>query len=125
MVVKNIWSKIELVCTNHNPPVPMYVFEGSMTPFYACPKYMKKDEKHPNGHEENERGCSNRISFDDFGHLVDKLSNQIAKDTEAGIMGDYTNMKLHWKNIDAVILYYSFEKIIMGVSNKKEIGIWR
>ena len=125
LMIKNLWSKVELVCTNHKEPVPLYVYNGAITPFYACPKYMKKDDEHPNGHEENERGCSNRISFEDVRHLVEKFSDQIETDIMNGEMCDYTGFKFHWKTIDAVILKYSDDKIVMGVTNRKEIGIWR
>lgn len=125
MVLKNLWSRIELVCTNHKEPVPMYVYEGSATPFYACPKYMRKDEDHPDGHEENERGCSNRASFDDIRHIVEKLCQQISDDEKMFTYTDYTGMHLKWKMIEAVVLKYSDTKIVIGIHNTKEIGAWQ
>lgn len=122
-MLKNLWSQIELQCLKHH--VPMYVYEGTGTPFYACPKYMKKDEKHPDGHEENERGCANRISFDDYRHLVEKISADLEKALLNNEMPDLTGNKYHWKSVDAEITKYTDKKIILSVLNKKEIGTWR
>ena len=119
-MLKNLWSRIELHCMTHH--VPMYVYSGAATPFYACPKYMKKDEEHPDGHDENERGCANRASFDDVMHLVEKFGKQIAEDESQGNVVDYTGLKLKWKTVDAVITKYSADKIIMEIKNRREIA---
>lgn len=124
-MLKNLWSRIELVCTNHETPVPMYVYEYAKTPFYACPKYMAKDDAHPNGHEPDERGCANRVSFEDFRHLVEKLGERISADEEIGEFADYTGMRFSWKTLDAVVVSYSTDKIVLGVKNRKEIGTWQ
>lgn len=123
-MIKNLWSRIELKCNCHSEPVPMYVYENSMSPFYACPKYMRKDDAHPNGHEENERGCANRISFNDVEHLVDKLGKVIAEDENNGVVADYTGLRLKWKTIDAVVLKYTPKKIVLGIKNSKQIAVW-
>ena len=121
-MLKNLWSRIELQCMKHH--VPMYVYEGAATPFYACPKYMLKDENHPDGHEEGEPGCANRISFEDYRHLVEKISADLENAFLNGEMPDLTGSKYRWKNVDAVIDKYSDKKIILSVLNKKEIGTW-
>ena len=113
------------MCNNHDTPVPMYVYEGAMTPFYACPRYMKKDKDHPNGHEEFEKGCANRVSFEDVRHIVEKLGKQMSEDEASGVIADYTGMRFKWKSVDVVVLKYTNNKITLGVSNKKEIGTWR
>ena len=123
-MIKNLWSKIELYCINHDEPVPMYVYSGSVTPFYACPKYMKKDEAHPNGHEEYERGCANRISFDLVQRLVEQLDKRMSADMANGEIVNYKGLKLHWKTVDATIIEYTDNKIKLGIINKKEIGTW-
>ena len=85
---------------------------------------MKKDDKHPNGYEEGERACANRISFDDVRHLVEKFGDIIQNDEENGVIANYKGMKMKWKSIDAIVLEYEKEKIVLGINNRKEIGTW-
>lgn len=123
-MIKNLWEKIELLCMNHEEPVPMYVYTGAMTPFYACPKYMLKDEDHPDGHEPYESGCANRASFDDIRHLVELLGKEIEKEESDCSYFDFTGTKLHWKTINAVVLDYSPQSIKLGIMNTRDIGSW-
>ena len=45
-MITNIGKNLEIYCGNHAEPIPMKIMSGE-TAFYACPKYMLKDEKHP------------------------------------------------------------------------------
>lgn len=125
MTVSNLWKRIEWKCMEHRDPVPMYVFGDSNSPFYACPKYMLKDEAHPDGHERSEPGCANRASFDDVRHIVEILGSRIAEDAENGEICDYTGMRMNWKTITAVVLRYGEKKIEIGLQNRRKIGVWR
>jgi len=123
-MIKNLWEKTELYCMNHKEPVRMYIYEHAVSPFYACPRYMRKDADHPDGHEENEPGCANRISFDAYWKIVDKFGEIMEADFANGEIQDYTGLRFRWKQIDVKILSYSEKKILIGVSNRKEIDSW-
>ena len=121
-MIKNIWDTVEFVCLEHDPPVPLYVYEYSVTPFYACPKYMLKDEAHPNGHEKDEKACANRISFNDAMKIVEKMSAEIEAMGIGGFNSDHTGMRIKYKTIDAEVLLFTDEKVVIGVINRKRIG---
>lgn len=123
-MIKNIWSQITFVCGNHKHPVEMYVYEGAATPFYACPRYMLKDEEHPNGHNEGEPGCSNRMSFDAARYFVEKISKAMEEDILNNAIADMTGMKMSWHGIDAEITSHDTGKIIVAIKNLKQIDNW-
>ena len=124
-MIRNIWKMVQLQCGNHKKPIPFYVYEGSNTPFYACPKYMLKDDNHPDGHEKDEPGCSNRVSFDVARHFVEKISDILQEDIDNDTITDLTGLKMSYRGVDAQVTYQSDSKIILSVVNKKEIGTWR
>ena len=118
--VGNLWKRVHFYCINHEEPIPMIIMEGN-TPFYACPKYMRKDEKHPDGHEEYEPGCGNRLSFESAFSIVTALANQIADD---GPSADHTNFKFKPSKTSAiycVVLTDSKERIDIGVLNRRAV----
>lgn len=123
-MVKNLWSKISIYCMDHEKPVRMYVYTGSETPFYACPRYMLKDDDHPDGHAPDEKGCANRASFEAVRHLVEELGRKIEEDAENGIVMDYTGTKLKWRQISAQVLSWTNLHISIGIRNSGSIGIW-
>lgn len=126
-MVTNIWKNIEFSCMGHDRPIPFYVYEGSASPFYACPKYMLKDEAHPNGHDDLEPACANRLSFNMAISIVDRISKEIETDLSDGVVADYTGWKFTYKNIDVKILEYSQTKGVtkIGILNKNNIDTWR
>ena len=82
---------------------------------------MLKDENHPDGHDADERACSNRLSFMDAEQIVVALSKEVEDDLMNGIMGDYTGTIIHVKQIDAKVLDYSDSKIKIGIINRRTI----
>ena len=124
-MIRNIWNMIEFQCGNHKKPIPFYVYEWSNSPFYACPKYMLKDENHPDGHEEDEPGCSNRLSFDMARHFVEKISDILQEDIDNGVISDLGGLKMSYRGIDAKVVYHGNSKIVISIVNKNEIGHWQ
>lgn len=123
-MILNFWNKnnITFYCINkHEKPVKMVIMNGQTGQFYACPKYMLKDDKHPDGHEADERACANRLSFMDAEQIVMLLSKEVEEDLENGIMGNYKGITIRLKQIDAVVLEYSDYKIEIGIINHKAI----
>lgn len=123
-MVKNLWGKVEVWCMNHQKPVKMYVYEGSNSPFYACPKYMLADEEHPGGHSRNEPGCANRASFEAVRKFVERLGELIEEAQANNEIVDFGGLKMHWRTIDAEILEYADDRIMIGVLNRAEINSW-
>lgn len=89
--------------------------------FYACPKYMRKDDQHPLGHDEDERACPNRISLYEEPQIVEALNKIIEEDLMSGVIADYTNLVFHYKHIEAKILKYSDNEIVISLLNKKAV----
>lgn len=119
--MKNIWKNAEFYCMNHDEPVKLYVYEGSRTPFYACPRYMLRDADHPDGHAPEEKGCDNRLSFDDALAIIEKLSARIEEALSNGEYVDFTGMVWKFKTIRVKILEYSDKGIRIGVRNTRKI----
>lgn len=123
-MILNFWDNdnIKFYCiNNHQKPVKMTIMNGQTGQFFACPKYMLKDENHPDGHDTDERACSNRLSFMDAEEIVVALSKEVEDDLMNGIMGDYTGTIIHVKQIDAKVLDYSDSKIKIGIVNRRTI----
>ena len=118
-MLRNLWKNATFYCLNHDKPVPLYVIETSMTPFYACPKYMLKDETHPNGHEKDESGCGNHLSFQDSYKIMEKFNNIIEDSLANEEMIDFTGLRFKYKSIQVKILKYSDDKIDIGITNSK------
>lgn len=123
-MILNFWDNdnIKFYCiNNHQKPVKMVIMNGQTGQFFACPKYMLKDENHPDGHDADERACSNRLSFMDAEQIVVALSKEVEDDLMNGIMGDYTGTIIHVKQIDAKVLDYSDSKIKIGIVNRRTV----
>ena len=120
--VSNIGQKASFFCMNGHPePIKMVIKEGN-NQFYACSKYMVKDEKHPDGYDPDfEKACNNRLSFDDAGDVIMKFSEILAESLMNGEMNDWTNIKFKVKQIDVKILRYSDKHIDFGVVNKRAV----
>lgn len=119
-MITNISEEVEFYCNNHTEPIPLKIMTGNSA-FYACPKYMLKDETHPDGHEENERACANRLSFDDAGNILmefNKLAFEAFKNDE---FIDFTNTCFKCKYYDVKVLFYSEDKICFGIVNRRAV----
>ena len=122
IMIINGWKNIKFYCMNHETPIPMTVFEGH-TSFYNCSRYFLKDDEHPDGHEEGERGCANRLSFTMAVNIVEKISKKIEED----MFGDFTGMKMRYNGIEVKVLEYSMEKGLtkIGINNTNQVRDWR
>lgn len=123
-MISNFWQRIHFFCIHdaHNEPVPFSVMEGSSS-FYACPRYMRKDAAHPDGHEEGERACANRISFRDTEKIVEFFGSMYSEDLANGILMDYTGVEFDLRSYHVKVLRYSMNgDIDLGVINKAAVG---
>ena len=123
-MILNFWDNDNIkfyFINNHKKPVKMTIMNGQTGQFFACPKYMLKDDNHPDGHDADERACSNRLSFMDAEQIVVALSKEVEDDLMNGIMGDYTGTIIHVKQIDAKVLDYSDSKIKIGIVNRRTV----
>lgn len=126
-MVKNIASDTKFYCMNdiHEKPVEM-VFrlrtDDTHDNFYACPKYMLKDENHPDGHEADERACTNRLSFSDAGDIIAMFNKIVDDDMTNGCIADYNNFVFTYKNnIKVKVLSYGGKELKFGIYNRKAI----
>ena len=120
-MLKNFWEGLSFYCMNgHDDPVPMTVMTGSSA-FYACPKYMLKDEEHPEGHEYGERACANRISFVDAERIVSKLSDEVSAAYLRDEIPDMTGYSFSFKTINVKVLRFKEGDIRLGIVNRKAV----
>ena len=120
-MITNIGSNRSVFCCmhRHSDPIPMVIKEGN-NQFYACPKYMLKDSNHPDGYDpEFEHACNNRLSFDEAGDVIMKVSEIMEEAYNNGEFTDWTNFSFKVKNIQAKVLKYTDKKIEFGVVNTK------
>lgn len=121
-MIQNFWSNAKIYCMNgHKEPIPMIVMNGASS-FYACPHYMLKDENHPDGREEDERMCNNRISFTALTNVMNKLMKMVEKDDEDGIIADYTGKTLEYNGIKITVLKYHLNTFHIGILNRRAIN---
>ena len=124
-MIKNLSEKVTFYCLNrHEVPVPMIERErtdDNKDDFYACPKYMLKDEKHPTGHEVNENSCKNTISFADVGNILLEFNKRIETMGVDALFADFTNYKFDYKQISIRVLKFAEDEIKLGVINKNAI----
>lgn len=120
-MIENFWNNIEMYCgNNHKEKIKFTTREGKDT-FYACPHFMLKDDKHPDGHEKDEPQCYNRVAFADALGIVEKLSNKIEKDLSNNIKDDYTGYKYKYKFYMVEVLSYKEKgfQIKLAITNTK------
>ena len=103
---------------NHKEPVPMVYMEGA-TPFHACPRYMLKDDQHPDGHGPLEKACANRLSFGLSTKIVERLMEMVEDDVENGRYCDYTNLTFNCAGIRVRVLKYNPHEIRLGILNSR------
>lgn len=125
-MVKNLFNNVEFYCMNGHAE-PILFTERARTDdtkddFFACPKYMRKDDKHPDGFGEGETGCKNTLGFSVAGDILFAFNQIVQKDMDEGIMSDYEGLKFTFKNqIEVTILKYSASKIKIGILNTRAI----
>ena len=120
-MVMNLWNRIHFCCKHrHEQPIPFKVMEGTSA-FYACPKYMRQDEEHPDGHTEDEPACPNRVSFTDAEKIVSMLSDEVQESLLNGEMTDFTGLKYKYKYYDVEVLKYNDDRIELAVLNNRAI----
>lgn len=114
----NFWEKIEIRCLNHEEPLKMHIINNTeviKTPFYACENYLSSSD--------DENKCFNRLNLDDYQGLIMHFINMVA---DADIGTDFTNFKFSFKGgrqkIDAKVLKYREDKIIIGIRNTTVLG---
>jgi len=119
-MVKNLFDGLTVYCLNHEEPVRMDVKSGSSL-FYACPKYMRKDDEHPDGHEETERACANRISFTDLEKIMEQISQEVEDAAFAGQEFDITGLRGKIRTLEYRVLKYEPGDIRLGILNRMAI----
>lgn len=121
-MISNIGNKFSFYCLNHDEPIKMIIKEGN-NQFYACPKYMLQDEKHPDGYVGGfETACSNRLSFDDAGDIIMKFSSIMTESLMNGEFADWDNFEFDVKRIHCKILHYGNNHIDVGVINNRTVS---
>ena len=124
-MITNLTKHVTFYCMNHTEPVEMVMRErsdDSKDDFYACPKYMRKDEKHPDGHTDQERACANRLSFTDAGSVLFAFNKMVEDDGIDGMFADYTHARFSvGKFIDVEVLKHSGNKVRFGIYNRKAV----
>jgi len=107
---------------NHKEPVPLIIMQGD-TPFYACPRYFRKDDEHPDGHEADDKMCLNRLSFTKAQSIVDKMMKVVENDRANGIFtADYKGYTFTVSGIEVTVLKYHFGAgIKFGILNRSAI----
>ena len=126
-MLTNVWKNIRFYCLNHDGPIELTVREGNAGAFYSCVKYMRKDAEHPDGHEDDERSCTNRLSFTTAVNIVEKLAKMIEESLSNGEFTDFTGMQIRYKGIIVRVLEYSFDRGISGIGilNTNQVQEWR
>ena len=123
-MLKNLWDKVEFYCCNHNEPQLMYEYPSN-TPFYACRRYMRKDTLHPDGHEDNEPSCTNRLSYYAAASVLEKLNELIEAEMDDDCFGDYTDMAFVSRGMRIRILDFTDRNLKLGVQGMKEALQWK
>lgn len=121
-MITGFGKDVSFFCMNHPKPVPFVVMEGN-TPFYACPRYMRKDDEHPDGHEPDEKMCMNRLSFHSAQSVLDKMMHIVEKDVKEGVIAaDYKGLTFSVDGVDVTVLKYSLDEgIKFGIINRRAI----
>lgn len=125
-MVKNIAEHASFYCMNeHAEPVLMIQrarTDDNKDNFFACPKYMRKDEQHTNGFGEGETGCKNTLSFALAADILFWFNEMVETDMNSGIMSDYEGCKFTFKNqVEVTVLKDDGKELRFGVLNKKAI----
>lgn len=129
-MIVNLWSKIHLICGNHDGKEIMMVpheaassamsrslyGNTSMNMFYSCPKY------YPENREEGEPCCRNHISMKEFEGMLTHISDILENAQKSGGTMDLTGLK--WKSkagVEYTILRYTDTRIDVRCLNQKSL----
>ncbi len=126
-MIKNRWKNTEFYCMNHKKPVRFQEYTASHTPFYACPKYFLKDENHPDGHDEDEKQCLNRISTTLAWSIIEQISAMVEDAHKNSELIDFKNCCFPFKGYDVTILElneYS-NRVKIGINAQREAAGWK
>lgn len=121
-MVKNIADKVRFFCiNNHKEPIEMVVKEGHSM-FYACPKYMMQDEKHPDGYKRGEElACANQLSFIDASNVIFAFDKIVGESILNNEIQDYKNYEFDYKQIHVKVLSYSDDRLDLGIVNRRTV----
>ena len=115
-MVNGEWSKIKLVCGNHDDDMSheMVLQQGreGMSVFYTCPCYHSP--------EKNGRKCNNRLNIVDYEKMMNLLYEESISDD-----GDSINLRgKTWskKGIDYHVIEHDGTSFTVTVKNKKAMG---
>ena len=117
-MLSNFWKGLTFYCVNgHEHPIQMVYKEGGSL-FYACPKYMPADDRHPDGHERYEAACPNRLSCTDAEKIVSMLSDAVQDSLSGDDFCDFTGCRFNLRQISVEVLRYSDGDIRLGILNR-------
>ncbi len=109
-VIKNVWDKITIYCTNHNDPVKMQVYSNSehiTTPHIVC------QHEHP---------CSNRLNLHDYQDLCIQIMELIHEDPFADLKNTRFKFRGGKENYMINILKHSDNELRIGIFNTTVLG---
>lgn len=108
-MITNFERGLKYYCTCHGEPIEMVQQEGSST-FLACPKFFVRDDKHPDGREQEEPPCYNRISYYDADKIIEKYMATIERMTLTGatLDSDFAGITVKYKEHEAKLLKCNF-----------------
>ena len=98
----------------------IYKEESSL--FYACPKYMLADDRHPDGHERYEPACPNRLRYPDAEKIVSMLSDAVEESLAGDDFCDFTGYRFDLRKIAVEVLRYSDGDIRLGILNRGPVS---
>ena len=119
-MIKNLWKSVQFFCLNHENPIPLTIMEGDSS-FYACPHYMKNDEKHPDGYKDGELMCVNRISFTRATSIIEKFEKIMSDDGMSALTSDYTGLTFSLNGVHVRVLKYTPSDIRIGILNRRAV----
>lgn len=119
-MVKNIWSKIKLVCGNHgeDTSIEMIPHDGAegLDLFYSCPKY------YPDNRPADERPCGNRINLVEYQAAVEHISDVLEENESMGGSVDLRGHKwTNKKGIQFEVIAHKRDKIVVKCLNTRAL----
>ena len=118
-MIKNFWDKIHIYCGCHDGEmVEMQASKGNMQTFCVCPRCVKADGEHPDGHGEYERACRNTLGTVAATDIVDKIVSLKEKARREGEVVDLTNCMFTVRGVMVRVLKDGTRNIRLSVVNK-------
>lgn len=115
---KNLWNKTKFICSYRHNPSELTIHEGAngASPFYSCPHYYKENRE-----EGEERACPMRLNFIDAENLLNEFSKKMNEDMKNNIVRDYTGTIIKYKKIEAKVIKYDDNEMVLDIMNKKAL----